>query len=110
MALSPSDFVDSAGRVRLTTDVWSHQLGASQKSQPRTAPEGGRACFGGESLAPLTEAVADAFRLGSEANPRRAPPAWKLNRPAPASPERVTTRPSPPRSPAVPTKVAVVER
>jgi hypothetical protein len=110
VALSPSDFVDSAGRVRLTTDVWSHQLAASQMSQPRTAPEGRQACFGGSSIAPLTEAVADAFRLGSQADPRRAAPAWKLDRPTPAAPERVTAAPSAPRSPAVPTKVAVVER
>jgi hypothetical protein len=76
--LEPDDFVDAQGRVVLMTGVWSHQLGAKGASKFADRGESGVSCFGGDSLSPMTEQVASAFRLGSPADPRRAPPAWKL--------------------------------
>jgi hypothetical protein len=63
------------GRVVLLTETWSHQLGAHDAV--RRARE--VTCFDGARLAPLTEAVAQAFRLGTESAPRRAKPAWRSN-------------------------------
>jgi hypothetical protein len=80
--LSPGDFVDGQGRVVLMTDVWSHQLGAKgarEFSEQRKAP---LTCFGGDTVAPLTAEVARLFRLGSPGDPRRAPPAWRLDAPS----------------------------
>jgi hypothetical protein len=75
--LVPDDFVDAQGRVLLKTHVWSHQLGAKNA---RSDHEGdAMTCFQGDSLAPMTDAIASAFRLGSPTDPRRAPPAWKLD-------------------------------
>jgi hypothetical protein len=76
--LDAADFIDSQGRVVLMTGVWSHQLGA--KGARHFADRHGEeeSCFEGDALAPMTEQVATAFRLGSPADPRRAPPAWKL--------------------------------
>src|SRR5262249_39791111 len=73
-----SDFVDDQGRVVLMTHVWSHQLGAKGARQLAEHGEP-MACFQGDSIAPMTEQVASAFRLGPPADPRRAPPAWKLD-------------------------------
>jgi hypothetical protein len=78
--LAPDEFVDSDGTVVLTTDVWSHQLGARRAEHPGHALRQRTACFVGASMAPLTPEIADAFRLGSAEHPRRAPPAWKLER------------------------------
>jgi hypothetical protein len=79
--LSPDDFIDAYGRVVLMTGVWSHQLGAkgARTFAERRGDE--LSCFDGDSLAPLTPEVASAFRLGSPTDPRRAPPAWKLDVP-----------------------------
>jgi hypothetical protein len=73
--LAPNDFVDSEGRVFLKTHVWSHQLGA----KGGTSEGDTMTCFQGDSVAPMTDAIASAFRLGSPTDPRRAPPAWKLD-------------------------------
>jgi len=61
------------GRVVLLTETWSHQLGA------RDAAARARdvTCFDGARLAPLSPAVAEAFRLGTESEPHRAKPAWQ---------------------------------
>lgn len=61
------------GHVVLLTETWSHQLGA------RDAVRRARAvtCFDGARLEPLSPAVADAFRLGTERDPHRAKPAWQ---------------------------------
>jgi hypothetical protein len=78
--LSTDDFVDRQGRVILMTDVWSHQLGA--KGARALASEADSVtCFGGDSMAPMTDEIARMFRLGSPSDPRRAPPAWKLDLP-----------------------------
>jgi hypothetical protein len=72
--LAPGDFVDAEGRVLLKTQVWSHQLGATGQHDGDAMT-----CFQGDSLSPMTEQIASAFRLGSPSDPRRAPPAWKLD-------------------------------
>jgi hypothetical protein len=77
--LLPADFVDGAGVVVLTTDVWSHQLGAHRVEREGHRPPSRSACYVGASLAPLTPDIAEAFRLGSPRDPRRAPPAWNLS-------------------------------
>jgi hypothetical protein len=77
VALSPDDFVDDAGRVVLMTRTWSHQLGF--KGARQVATHGEVSCYQRNTLAPLTDAIVSAFRLGSPADPRRAPPAWKLD-------------------------------
>jgi hypothetical protein len=61
------------GRVVLLTETWSHQLGA------RDAAARARdvTCFDGARLEPLSPAVAEAFRLGNDSEPRRAKPAWQ---------------------------------
>jgi hypothetical protein len=76
--LQPDEFVDAEGRIVLMTDVWSHQLGAHHAV--RSVALGGSAmtCFAGDTMRPLTEETACAFRLGSPAAPLRAPPAWRL--------------------------------
>jgi hypothetical protein len=75
--LSPEDLMDSQGRIVLLTDVWSHQLGAHGGGA--FADDASRAlkCYDGASLRPMTKEVAHAFRLGNEAAPRRAKPAWR---------------------------------
>ena len=77
--LSPDDFIDSQGRVVLMTGVWSHQLGA--KGARKFVEQGGSllSYVGAGSLEPMTEQIAETFRLGSAADPRRAPPAWKFD-------------------------------
>jgi hypothetical protein len=78
VALSPDEFVDEDGRVILMTDVWSHQLGAKGAREfAKHARE--LSCYAGSALLPMSDAVAEAFRLGSPSDPRRAPPAWKLD-------------------------------
>jgi hypothetical protein len=76
--LTPEDFVDAEGRVVLMTDVWSHQLGAKGARVSLERRRGSVVCFDRDSIEPLTDAIARDFRLGSPADPRRAPPAWKL--------------------------------
>jgi hypothetical protein len=74
--LSRDDFVDRRGRVVLMTDVWSHQLGASGA---RTFAEGNSVtCFDHDAMEPITDEIAQDFRLGSREEPRRARPAWRL--------------------------------
>ncbi len=76
--LDPRDFVDDRGRVIFKSDVWSHQLGARHAAQ--SVQQGATAhCFVGDALLPLSNAVAQAFRLGSQEDPLRARPAWKLD-------------------------------
>src|SRR5262245_46849490 len=82
VALTREDFVDTHGRVVLMTDVWSHQLGAADAHEALERGQGKVVCFGGDSIEPLTDQIAHDFRLGSPADPRRAPPAWKLGAPA----------------------------
>jgi hypothetical protein len=76
IALTPEDFVDADGRLVFLTDVWSHQLSA--RGGRRFAREHGErlTCYAGGALLPLDDETTRAFRLGSENNPRRAPPAW----------------------------------
>lgn len=71
--LNGAELSAPGGRVVLLTETWSHQLGghaAAQRAQDVT-------CFDGARLEPLSPAVAQAFRLGSEGAPRRAKPAWR---------------------------------
>ncbi len=79
VALSPTDFVDGEGRVVFMTDVWSHQLGAKGARALAEKLKQSVVCYGHDALAPLTEEVARVFRLGSPSEPRRAPPAWRLD-------------------------------
>jgi hypothetical protein len=79
--LATDDFVDGEGRVVLMTDVWSHQLGAKGARSFADGRSGELTCFGGDTMAPLTEEVAHLFRLGSPTDPRRARPAWHLDLP-----------------------------
>jgi hypothetical protein len=66
------------GHVVLLTETWSHQLGAHGAVQRAGAAPSVR-CFSGARLLPLSQSVAEAFRLGDEAAPRRAKPAWRTN-------------------------------
>lgn len=66
------------GHVVLLTETWSHQLGAHGAVQRAGAAPSVR-CFSGAGLLPLSKGVAEAFRLGDEAVPRRAKPAWRTN-------------------------------
>jgi hypothetical protein len=92
VALSRDDFVDAQGRVVFMSDVWSHQLGAkgARAHAERLPSPGAVVCFDGDRLAPMTDEIARAFRLGSPADPRRAPPAWRLD-----APTGETVKPSP---------------
>jgi len=78
VTLSRDDIRDEEGHVVLTSNVWSHQLGARGKAEVK---DNRIRCYEGESLQPLTENVARAFRLGSPESPRRARPAWRLEVP-----------------------------
>jgi hypothetical protein len=80
--LSRDDLVDSKGRIVLLTDVWSHQLGAHGGGAFADEPARQLRCYDQASLRPMTDDVARAFRLGNEAAPRRAKPAW-LSTPRP---------------------------
>ncbi len=73
--LSAREVSASDGSVVLLTEAWSHQLGGHDAA--RRAPGSERACFGGESLVPMTASVAKAFRLGTSEKPHRARPAWR---------------------------------
>jgi hypothetical protein len=66
------------GHVVLLTETWSHQLGAHGAVQ-RAAAASSVHCFSGARLLPLSESVADAFRLGTASAPRRAKPAWRTH-------------------------------
>jgi hypothetical protein len=79
--LSTDDFVDREGRVVLMTDVWSHQLGAKGARAFAEGPKASVSCYGGDRIAPLTDEIAQMFRLGSPSDARRAAPAWKLDLP-----------------------------
>lgn len=78
VALTAEDIQGDDGRIVLTTDVWSHQLGVrgAAKSNANSIR-----CFEGSSLRPMTPDVIDDFRLGSKERPRRAAPAWGLDVP-----------------------------
>jgi hypothetical protein len=65
------------GRVVLLTETWSHQLGAHDGVRRVGAGAAASRCFAGASLLPLSESVAESFRLGSESAPHRAKPAWR---------------------------------
>lgn len=84
VVLSRDDIVGEEGKVILTTDVWSHQLGVRGAA---TSNARDIRCYRGESLRPMTADVIDDFRLGSADSPRRAGPAWNLDVPGlPESP------------------------
>jgi hypothetical protein len=74
--LSREDLVDEKGRIVLLTDVWSHQLGAHGGGAFAADPTRELRCYEHGQLRPMTDDVARAFRLGNEAAPRRAKPAW----------------------------------
>jgi hypothetical protein len=78
VALAADGFVDGDGRVVLMTNVWSHQLGAAGARQFAATHRQHVVCYQGQALAPLTADVGRIFRLGSVAQPRRAPPAWSF--------------------------------
>lgn len=78
VTLSAEDIKGDGGKVVLTTDVWSHQLGARGKAQSK--PKDIR-CYEGGSLLPLNETVVEDFRIGTPEKPRRAAPAWLLDVP-----------------------------
>jgi hypothetical protein len=76
--LDPGEFVDAKGRVVLMTDVWSHQLGAhGARAFVETATDHVM-CFDRDTLSPLSDRIADMFRLGTSLAPRRARPAWRF--------------------------------
>lgn len=77
VTLSRDDLVDSHGRIVLFTDVWSHQFGAHGGGAFADAAGGALRCYEGTAVQPMTEETARAFRLGGEASPRRAKPAWR---------------------------------
>jgi hypothetical protein len=76
VVLSRSDLVDHDGRVVLLTDVWSHQLGAHGGAAFANGQNDGLKCYGRGEIHPLTDNVAQTFRLGDVRTPRRAKPAW----------------------------------
>ena len=63
------------GAVVLMTEAWSHQLGARDAAR-RAHQAHSLRCFEGNALAPLTDQLASAFRLGNRQKPLRARPAW----------------------------------
>ena len=75
--LKQEELWDARGRVVLMSEAWSHQLGARRAVQ-RLADAADQRCFEGSSLQPLTPELAQRFRLGSFAEPRRAKPAWRI--------------------------------
>lgn len=77
VTLSRDDLVDSHGRIVLFTDVWSHQFGAHGGGAFANATGGALRCYEGATVQPMTSDIARAFRLGGEASPRRAKPAWR---------------------------------
>jgi hypothetical protein len=78
VTLSRRDIVGDEGEVVLMTEAWSHQLGS--RDAARRARRGhSLQCFEGNGLAPMSADVAKAFRLGDEAKPLRARPAWSTN-------------------------------
>lgn len=74
--LGPEDLTGSDKHTLLLTSWWSHQLGG--RGAPRIArePSTSRRCFEGPSLVPLTNEIAQAFRLGNAQKPLRARRAW----------------------------------
>ena len=77
--LAQQELWDARGRVVLMSEAWSHQLGAKGAAQ-RLENAADQRCFEGRSLRALTPELAERFRLGSFAHPRRAKPAWRLER------------------------------
>lgn len=94
VALDQSDLQDAAGRVVLMTEAWSHQLGSKGAAQSSERAGATKKCFVGASLRPMTREIADAYRMGDAARPRRARPAWKLpsSEPAPMLATQVAVR------------------
>jgi hypothetical protein len=78
--LSQAELWDAGGRVVLMSEAWSHQLGAKHAAQ-RLEGAADQRCFEGRALRPLTRELAQQFRLGSFADPRRAKPAWRIVEP-----------------------------
>ncbi|MEO7034007.1 MAG: hypothetical protein ABI548_08995 [Polyangiaceae bacterium] len=74
--LSREDLLDSKGRVVLLTDVWSHQLGSHGAARFADAPGHELKCYAKAQLKPMTEQIAEAFRMGDEHHPLRGNPAW----------------------------------
>ena len=78
VSLTRDEIAGDDGEVVLLTEAWSHQLGA--RDAVRRARHGhSLQCFQGNALAPMSEEVANAFRLGNIGKPRRARPAWSQN-------------------------------
>jgi hypothetical protein len=80
--LGADDVADASGRTLLVTEAWSHQLGARGGAELAARDPGAFRCFQGASLRPLGDEVARTFRLGTDAAPRRARPAFRLESPA----------------------------
>lgn len=75
--LGPEDLTGANRETVLMTTVWSHQLGGRGAARvPAEAPGVARHCFEGQRLVPLTDQIAERFRLGSPAEPLRARFAW----------------------------------
>lgn len=76
--LSRTDLESPMGTA-LMTRVWSHQLGAPGAALAVTRPsaEVRVRCFERADFVPLTDEIADRFRLGREGAPARARPAWR---------------------------------
>jgi hypothetical protein len=78
VTLSSADISGDGGEVVLMTEAWSHQLGARDAAR-RSRHGHALRCYEGSALAPMSEAVASAFRLGSQKKPLRARPAWSAH-------------------------------
>jgi hypothetical protein len=78
VTLSGRDIIGDEGEVVLMTEAWSHQLGSRDAAQ-RARRAHSLQCFEGNGLAPMSADVARDFRLGDEAKPLRARPAWSMN-------------------------------
>jgi hypothetical protein len=75
--LTRDELVDGQGRIVLLSEVWSHQLGAHGAASFFAEPGHEERCYQGAGLRPLSDRVAQAFRMGDEREPRRATPAWR---------------------------------
>lgn len=90
--LSREDLAGSEGQVVLMTNVWSHQLGAHGAAAYARSPNAQVRCFSGKALQPLSDKVAENFRLGSFEHPLRARPAFYRDR-APSVESRLARAP-----------------
>lgn len=60
----------------LSTTGWSHQLGGRGAARIAGGAAVSQRCFAGSELVPLTDDIAERFRLGSASAPSRARYAW----------------------------------